>query len=68
MSCSAASKRQSEYVMLRDGTYWVWTHEIDSDLTLGVSDIIAITVGAIIGLLAGARIAILLWGPHKAAS
>jgi hypothetical protein len=61
MSCSAADKRLSKYVLLKDGSYWVWKHEINSDIAVSTDNIIAVTLGSISGFLCGSFLSIYIW-------
>jgi hypothetical protein len=56
MWCALNYRQQTQYVILQDGSYWMWHHEIYGE-TILVSNIVTITLGAIAGFLGGIRLA-----------
>ncbi|NUM44996.1 MAG: hypothetical protein HUU38_09835 [Anaerolineales bacterium] len=65
MSCSAASRHETRYALLEDGSYWMWKHEINSDLTLLISNVISTVAGSIAGLFGGVFMSSRIWKNTK---
>ena len=65
MSCSAASRHEIRYALLEDGSYWIWRHETNSDLTLLILNVISTVVGSIAGFFGGVFLLSRVWRNTK---